>query len=91
MLVICPNCKKEFIIGDELFGECPNCHIKLMFRGENELIEKVDIKEIEKKVDEITSEVIEINPVDKLLIDEIGREAEKKISYVERKVDEIIG
>ncbi|HHF55321.1 MAG TPA: hypothetical protein ENL42_00190 [Thermoplasmatales archaeon] len=91
MLVICPNCKKEFIIGDELFGECPNCHIKLMFRGENELIEKVDIKEIEKKVDEITSEVIEINPVDKLLIDEIGREAEKKISYVEKKVDEIIG
>jgi len=91
MLVICPNCKKEFIIGDEVYGECPNCHIKLMFRGENELIEKVDIKEIEKKVDEITSETIEITPVDKILIDEIGKEAEKDISYVERKVDEIIG
>ncbi len=91
MLVICPNCKKEFIIGNEIYGECPNCHIKLMFRGENEVIEKVDIKEIEKKVDEITSESIKISHIDRILIDEISKEGEKEISQVERKVDEIIG
>ena len=41
MLVICPNCKTEFIIHDELTGECPVCGLKLLFKGENEIIERV--------------------------------------------------
>ena len=49
----CPNCQKEFLIGKETIGKCPYCEIKLIFRGENEIVEKVDICDIEKKVDEI--------------------------------------
>jgi len=88
MLVICPNCKKEFIVGEEVTGKCPKCHIKLIFRGENEIIEKVNIEEIEKKVDEIISENIEIPLPDKVLIESL--ESQKDISHIEEKIDKLI-
>jgi len=87
MLVICPNCKKEFIVGEEIVGECPNCHIKLIFRGENEIVEKVDIRKIEEKVDEITSENVEISLPDKILIESLEL---KDISHIEEKIDKLI-
>ncbi|RLF48067.1 MAG: hypothetical protein DRN29_00785 [Thermoplasmata archaeon] len=88
MLVVCPNCKEEFIVGDEVTGECPSCKIKLIFRGEGEIIEKVNIKEIEKKVDEITEGEIKASFLDKILIDNLP--IKKDLSELEEKIDELI-
>ncbi len=56
MLVKCPNCEHEFIIGEEqIVGECPKCKIKLAFPKGNEKIEKVDIRKIEEEIDKIPS------------------------------------
>ncbi|HEC88800.1 MAG TPA: hypothetical protein ENI52_05740 [Thermoplasmata archaeon] len=85
MLVRCPNCKKEFIVGEKIFGECPNCKIKLFFKEGNEVVELVDIKEIEKKVDEI-SENKKIMSTDKIIIDILEIE---DFSEIEKKVDEL--
>ena len=82
----CPNCQKEFLIGEETIGKCPYCEIKLIFRGENEIVEKVDICDIEKKVDEIIS-VEEIEDLDKLVINTIG--LEKDISKIEEEIDRL--
>lgn len=87
-LVVCPNCKKEFFVGDKLYGECPNCKIKLIFRGKNEIVERIDIKEIEKKVDEIIS-MEKITDIDKILIESLN--VGRSIEEIEKKVDEIIG
>jgi len=81
MIVKCPNCSHEFIVEDDkIVGECPKCHIKLAFKKGNEIIEKVDIKKIEKEIDSITStskgsmDIIEI----------------KEIQDIENRIDEII-
>ncbi len=55
-IVICPNCKGEFLAGDEIAGKCPYCGIKLLFKGKDEFVEKIDIEEIERRVEEITKE-----------------------------------
>ncbi len=87
MLVICPNCKTEFIIHDELTGECPVCGLKLLFKGENEIIERVNIKEIEKRVDEIVGENVELSKTDRFVMEmlDVGEKEE-----MEEEVDKII-
>lgn len=85
-LVVCPNCKEEFFVGDRTYGECPNCKIKLIFRGKNEIVERIDIKEIEEKIDEIIS-MEKITDIDKILIESL--DIEKNIEEIEKKVDEI--
>lgn len=86
-LVICPNCKKEFIVKDEVIGKCPNCNLSLIFKGKDEVIEKINIKEIERKIDEITEEEAEISLTDKILIDSIG--LEEIILKIEKEVDKL--
>ncbi len=87
MLVVCPNCKKEFIIGEEVIGNCPSCGIKLIFRKEGEVVEKVNISEIEKRVDELTEEG-EITDIDRTILDLINAE-EILIEEIERKIDDL--
>jgi len=86
MLVICPNCKTEFIIHDEVVGECPVCELKLLFKGENEVIEKVNIKEIERRVDEITSENRELSNTDRFVMEMLDIRKEE----MEEEIDKII-
>jgi len=86
MLSKCPNCKTEFIVHDELIGKCPSCGIKLLFRGENETIERVDIKEIERKVDEITEEGEEITNLDLSVVEILNVEEE-----INEEIDKVIG
>jgi len=82
MIVKCPNCGYEFTIGDKDVGRCPRCKIKLAFARGNEIIEKVDIKKIEREIDAIPT-LYKKADID---IEEI----EESID-IERKVDEIIG
>ncbi|RLF50465.1 MAG: hypothetical protein DRN11_04590 [Thermoplasmata archaeon] len=86
MLTRCPNCKKEFIIGDELIGECPHCKIKLMFKGKDEIIEKVNIMEIERKVDEITSQE-KLSEIDKTIINDL--KIEEDMDKIEEEIDKL--
>ncbi len=87
MLSKCPNCKTEFIVHDEVIGACPSCGLKLLFREGDEIIEKVDIKEIEKKVDEITQETTEVSVIDLSLVEMLDVEKER----VDEEIDKIIG
>ncbi len=86
MLVKCPNCKTEFFVGEKVIGECPNCKLKLLFKGENEIIEKVDIKEIERKVDEIIGEE-GLSEIDLAIVDEL--KAEKDFEKIEEEIDKL--
>ena len=69
-------------------GECPSCKIKLIFRGEGEIIERVNIKEIERRVDEITEGEIKTSFLDEILIDNLP--VKKDLSELEEKIDELI-
>ncbi|MBC7128346.1 MAG: hypothetical protein H5T45_01265 [Thermoplasmatales archaeon] len=84
-IAVCPNCRGEFIVRDEITGKCPYCGIKLLFRGKDEIIEKIDIEEIEKRVDEITKEDSKKHEKDiiKILIDE------EYFSQIEEEVDKL--
>lgn len=85
MLVICPNCKKEFFVGNELIGYCPFCNIKLVFRNEGEVVEKVDIKEIEEKVDKIIEKKGNKSILNLFEFKDLLKK--EKIKEIERKVD----
>ncbi|MEM2715881.1 MAG: hypothetical protein QW762_04150 [Candidatus Thermoplasmatota archaeon] len=84
-LVVCPNCKGEFIVKDEITGKCPYCGIKLLFRGKDEFIEKVSIEEIERRLDETTKEESKKQEKDiiKILIDE------EYFSKIEEEIDKL--
>lgn len=86
MLVKCPNCKTEFFVGEKVIGECPNCKLKLLFKGENEIIEKVDIREIERKVDEIIGEG-KLSEIDLAVIEEL--KAEEDFEKIEEEIDKL--
>jgi len=85
MLVRCPNCKKEFIVEEEVLGECPNCKLKLFFKEKNEVVELIDIKKIEEEVDKIF-ENEKILESDKIIIDSLDI---KDFSDIEKKIDEL--
>jgi len=84
-MAVCPNCKGEFIVGEEITGNCPYCKIKLLFIGKNEKVEKIDIEEIERRVDEITGEASKKDEREilKILIDE------KYFSKIEEEIDKL--
>ena len=74
--VKCPNCGYEFLIGDDIIGNCPKCKIRLIFKKGDEKIEEVDIKKIEEEIDKIPSfkgEIIEIEEIEE------NEEIEKKV------------
>ena len=74
--VKCPNCGYEFLIGDDIIGNCPKCKIRLIFKKGDEKIEEVDIKKIEEEIDKIPSfkgEIIEIEEIEE------NKEIEKKV------------
>lgn len=84
-IAICPNCKGEFIVKDEITGRCPYCGIRLLFKGKNEIIEKIDIEEIERRVDEITKGESKKHEKDliKILVDE------EYFSKIEKEIDKL--
>ena len=87
MLTVCPNCKKAFKIGDEIVGHCPTCEIKLIFKGKNEIIERVNIERIEKEVDDILGERKKLTLPEKIVIN--GLNIEEDILSVEKKIDDL--
>lgn len=88
MLAVCPNCKKEFIIHDEITGHCPGCGIALLFKGKGEIIERVNIAAIEQKVDEILGDTgKEISCEDDLLLEHLS--LERDVRHIEREIDRL--
>ena len=68
-------------------GYCPNCDIKLIFKGKNEIIERVNIERIEKEVDDIVGERKNLTLSEKIVID--GLSIEEDISSMEKKIDDL--
>ncbi|MBC7080842.1 MAG: hypothetical protein H5T44_01095 [Thermoplasmatales archaeon] len=83
-IAICPNCKGEFIVEDEITGKCPYCGIELLFKGKDEFIGKIDIEEIERRVDEITK--LEWKKEEKDIIKLVD---EEYFSKIEEEIDEL--
>lgn len=78
----CPNCGHEFLVDkDTYYGKCPKCGILLYFKYDDEKIEKVDIKNIEKEIDSIKKDVKQ----DYILFEEIPEN-----EGIEKKVDKLI-
>jgi len=88
MLTVCPNCKKEFIVHDEVTGHCPECGIELIFKGEGEIIERVNIAAIEQRVDEIIGEDgWEISCEDDLPLEHLV--LERDVTHIEKEIDRL--
>ena len=87
MLARCPNCKAEFAVDDEVFGNCPNCLLALLFRKKGQIIEKVSIEDIDAKVDGIVGDRIELTCLDSTLINYLPIELETK--NIEEVVDRL--
>lgn len=87
MLAKCPNCRTDFAVDDEVFGNCPKCSIALLFRAKGQIIEKVSIEDIDKKVDNITCDKIELTCLDHTLIEHLPIEIETR--DIEKMIDEL--